>query len=112
MDDRRLEPRYLVKEAAFIWDLQRLKAGYHSVTIVDISRNGMQLESACDIVKGTAVALDFQGMIVCGKVQYCRAAGDRFVIGLRIADVLDPLKEGADQHPAAEQAAGALAIVA
>ncbi len=112
MDERRAEPRYLVTEQAFVWDLLRLKAGYHSVTIVDISRNGMRLDSAGDIAQGSSIALDFQGMIVCGKVQYSTPAGDRFVIGLRIADVLDPLREGADQHSAAQEVPDALAIVA
>jgi hypothetical protein len=112
MDDRRTEPRYVAKEEAFVWDLRCLKSGYHPVTIVDISRNGMRLESAGDMAPGSSIALDFQGMIVCGKVQYSRAAGNGFILGLRIDDVLDPLSEGADQRPATREAAGTLAIVA
>ena len=106
--ERRTEPRYLVKEEAFVWDLQRLKSGYHSVTIVDISRNGMRLESTGPMAQGSSIAVDFQGMIVCGKVQYSRPAGNGFILGLRIADVLDPLSEGADtdQRPAVQEAAG------
>jgi hypothetical protein len=66
------------------------------------------------MAKGSSIAVDFQGMIVCGKVQYCASARNGFILGLRIADVLDPLSEGADadQQPAAREAAGALAIVA
>jgi len=114
LGERRGEPRYLVREEAFVWDLQRLKSGYHPATIVDISRNGMRLESAGPMAQGSSIAVDFQGMIVCGKVQYSRPTRTGFILGLRIADVLDPLSEGADtdQHPAAQGAAGALAIVA
>jgi hypothetical protein len=114
LGERRTEPRYVAKEEAFVWDLRCLKSGYYPATIVDISRNGMRLESAGPMAKGSSIAVDFQGMIVCGKVQYCASARNGFILGLRIADVLDPLSEGADadQQSAAREAAGALAIVA
>jgi len=93
MDNRRTEPRYLVKEDAFVWDLHHIKAGYHAASIVDVSRNGMRLESVGRLVQGSHVAIDFRGMIVCGMVQYCRLVENRFAIGIRIKDVLDPLRE-------------------
>jgi len=93
MDNRRKEPRYLAKEDAFLWDLHRIKGGYHSVSIVDVSRNGMRLESADRLGQGSHIAIDFRGMIVCGTVQYCKIVQDRFAMGVRIHDVLDPLGE-------------------
>jgi hypothetical protein len=93
MDNRRTEPRYLVKEDAFVWNLHHIKAGYHSACIVDVSRNGMRLESVGRLVQGSHVAIDFRGMIVCGTVQYCRLVENRFAMGIRIKDVLDPLRE-------------------
>jgi len=111
MDDRRVEPRYLVKEDAFIWDLRRIKAGYHSVSIIDVSRNGMRLESVGKLTRGSHIAIDFRGMIVCATVQYCRLVENRFAMGVRINDVLDPLREEQEDHGANEEA-GAEAIAA
>jgi len=104
MDDKRTEPRYLVKEDAFVWDLHRIKAGYHSASIVDVSRNGMRLESARKLGRGTHIAIDFRGMIVCATVQYCTEAEDRFVMGVRINNVLDPLREEPERPSSNEEA--------
>jgi hypothetical protein len=93
MSNRRAEQRYLVKEDAFVWDLHHIKAGYHPASIVDVSRNGMCLESVGRLMRGSHIAIDFRGMIVCGTVQYCRLVEDRFVMGVHINDVLDPLRE-------------------
>ena len=104
MDNRRAEQRYLVKEDAFVWDLHHIKAGYHPVSIVDVSRNGMRLESVGRLGQGSQVAIDFRGMIVCGTVQYCRLVENRFAMGVRIKDVLDPLREEPADHSANEEA--------
>lgn len=96
MDDRRVEPRYLVKENAFVWDLHRMREGYQSVSIVDVSRNGMRLESASELRRGSHIAIDFRGMIICATVQNCRLVETRFATGVRINDVLDPLGEASD----------------
>ncbi len=99
---RRTEPRYLVKEDAFVWDLRQMKAGYHPARIVDVSRNGMRLESAGKLTQGTDVAIDFRGMIICGTVHYSGDIGDRFAVGIRIKDVLDPLRQEPANHSTAE----------
>ena len=104
MDERRVEPRYLVKEGAFVWDLHRIKAGYHSANIVDVSRNGMRLESVCKLAQGSHIAIDFRGMIVCATVQFCRQVEDRFALGVRIQDVLDPLGEEPEGHSTNDEA--------
>jgi DNA-binding protein len=93
MDGQRAERRYLVKEDAFVWDLRHIKAGYQSARITDVSRNGMRLELSERLMQGSQVAIDFRGMIICGSVQYCRMIENRFAIGIRIKDVLDPLRE-------------------
>ena len=104
MDNRRKEPRYLAKEDAFLWDLHRIKGGYHSVSIVDVSRNGMRLESADRLGQGSHIAIDFRGMIVCGTIQYCKMIKDGFAMGVSILDVLDPLGEEPAGFPAQEAA--------
>jgi len=91
MDERRSEPRYLVTEDAFVWDLHRMKAGYHTAKIIDVSRNGMRLESGRRLARGSHVGIDFRGMIICGRVQHCSPSRDRFSMGIRIQDLLDPL---------------------
>src|SRR5689334_6993018 len=93
MDSRRSEPRYLVKENAFVWDLHRVEAGYHSVSIIDVSRNGLRLESVDRLGQGSDIAIDFRGMVVCGTVQYCRTLANCFAMGVRIKEVLDPVSE-------------------
>ena len=102
MDNRRTEQRYLVKENAFVWDVHHIKAGHHSANIVDVSRNGMRLESVGRLRQGSQVAIDFRGMIVCGTVQYCKMIQGRFAMGVRIKDVLDPLREEPADHSANE----------
>ena len=104
MDNRRTEPRYLVKEDAFVWDLHHIKAGYHPASIVDVSRNGMCLESVGRLMQGSHIAIDFRGMIVCGTVQYCKLVENRFAMGIRIKDILDPLREEPADHSADEYA--------
>jgi hypothetical protein len=98
MDDRRTEPRYLVKEDAFVWDLHHIKAGYRPAIIVDVSRNGMRLESVGRLKQGSHIAVDFRGMIVCATVQYCRLVENQFAVGIRIKNVLDPLREEPADH--------------
>jgi hypothetical protein len=99
----------LVKEDAFVWDLHRIQAGHHSVSIIDVSRNGMCLESADRLGQGSHIAIDFRGMIVCGTVQYCKMSADRFAMGVRINDVLDPLGEEVTNY-SADGCAGAEAV--
>ena len=103
MEEQRAEPRYLVKEDAFVWDLRNMKAGYHSARITDVSRNGMRLELGERLMLGSRVAIDFRGMIICGSVQYCRLNENRFTIGIRIKDVLDPLRENPASSSASEE---------
>jgi hypothetical protein len=95
MDNRRTEPRYLVKEDAFLWDLHHIKAGYHPASIVDVSRNGMRLESVGRLVQGSQVAIDFRGMIVCGTVQptdaLCSPGGTN---SARVTDAMPRLNAG------------------
>jgi hypothetical protein len=107
MNERRMEPRYLVKEDAFMWDLLRIKAGYHSVTVVDLSRNGLRLESADQLSEGSQIAVDFRGMIVCGTVRHCRRAKYGYSLGVQINDVLDPLS----RNPAATEEETEAALV-
>jgi hypothetical protein len=85
-------------------DLHHIKEGYHSASIVDVSRNGMRLESVGRLVQGSHIAIDFRGMIVCGTVQYCRLVESRFVMGIHIKDVLDPLREEPADHSVNEEA--------
>ena len=102
MTNRRTEPRYIVKENAFVWDLRNMQAGYHTARIVDISRNGMRLESAGRLNRGAHLAIDFRGMIICGTVQHCANIEDGFAIGIQIKDVLDPLREDPADYSATE----------
>ncbi|HEV2198808.1 MAG TPA: PilZ domain-containing protein [Bryobacteraceae bacterium] len=93
MDERRKEPRYLVKEDAVVWDLHHMRAGCHPAKIVDISRSGMRLESTGKLTRGHQIAVDYRGMIICGTVQHSGRMKDHFATGVLIRDVLDPLGE-------------------
>ena len=108
MDERRTEPRYLVAEEAFVWDLHRMKAGYHTARIVDVSRNGMRLESRNRLPRGSHIGVDFRGMIICGTVQHCKPAQGRFSVGIRINDLLDPLGDQPTGDSAEDQACEAV----
>jgi DNA-binding protein len=55
-------------------------------------------------MQGSHIAIDFRGMIVCGTVQYCRLVENRFAMGVRIKDVLDPLREEPADHSANKEA--------
>jgi PilZ domain-containing protein len=93
MDNRRAELRDLVREDAFVWELCHMKAGYQAAIIVDVSSNGMRLELGRRLMQGSQVAIDFRDMVICGTVRYCRQIENRFAMGIRIKDVLDPLRE-------------------
>lgn len=95
MDERRKEPRYLVKEDVAVWDLHDMRAGCYPAKIVDISRSGMRLESTGKLTRGHQIAVDYRGMIICGTVQRSGRMKDHFATGVLIGDVLDPLGEDA-----------------
>jgi PilZ domain len=112
MNERRKEPRYLVREDAAAWDLHYMKAGCRSATIVDISRNGICVESSEKLTQGNYIAIDFRGMIICGTVQHCRRTEGKFITGVRIREVLDPLRESPlDYCVTQEVHAGAEAVM-
>ena len=79
-----------------------MKAGYHPARIVDVSRNGMRVESAGRMKQGSEIAVDFRGMIICGTVRYCGNVDGRFAMGIRMKDVLDPLREEPADRSGAE----------
>ena len=93
MDERRKEPRYLVREDVAVWDLHRMSAGCHPAKIVDISRSGMRLETVEKLKHGHRIAVDYRGMIICGTVQHSERIKDHFATGVLIREVLDPLGE-------------------
>ena len=95
MQEQRSEPRYTVREGALVWHLSRIKAGFQTTTILDVSRNGMRLLTDRKLVPGGQVAIDFRGMVISGKVQYCVPEEDRFASGIRIGDVMDQVAEDA-----------------
>ena len=85
-DEKRSEPRVLSQGTAL------LSAGdsNHQVTIIDISRSGMQVESPEPIAVRTQVRLDFQDMTVLGRVGNCRSHGAaRFRVGILTEDVIE-----------------------
>ena len=81
-----------------------MKAGYQSARIVDVSRNGMRLELSGRLMEGSQLAIDFRGMIICGTIQYCGLIENGFALGIRIKDVLDPLREESAGYSANEDA--------
>ena len=92
MDERRKEQRYPVEHDAFVWDFP--DGGFHSAVVEDVSRSGMRLKSDYNFKQGDRIAVDLNGMIVCGTVQYCRPLGKRFAVGIRINHVDDGVIEG------------------
>lgn len=93
MEERRKETRSKMSEDAIAWDLNHMTAGCRNAKIVDVSRNGLCLESAESLAQGAYIAIDFRGMIVCGTVKHTRPTPGGFVAGIRIGEVLDPLRE-------------------
>jgi hypothetical protein len=91
VDERRKEPRYLIQEDVIVWDLRHMSAGCLPAKIVDISRNGMRLESSARLKQGSQIAVDYRGMIICGTVRYSGGTENQSVMGVLIREVLDPL---------------------
>jgi len=93
METNRAEPRYQVKEEAFLWDFQHTSGRFTAVKITEVSRNGMRLELPQSLALASEVAIDYRGMIFCGSVRHCESAGDQYTLGIRIEHVLDPIYE-------------------
>jgi hypothetical protein len=72
-----------------------MKAGFQETTIVDISRHGMRLLTDGKLAEGVHVAIDFRGMVICGRVQYSVPDAARFASGIRVDEVMDQVVEHA-----------------
>lgn len=69
------------------------------VTVSDISRDGLRIETPVALQDDETVVLAMSRALVFGTVRYCRKAGeDGFRVGIEMQHVLENIQPGSDMH--------------
>jgi hypothetical protein len=98
--DRRREARYPCHENADVRVLSG-ELGPLPAIVLDLSRSGLRLEIAAALPLRLAVAVALpKGVIVFGRIRYCRSTGQAFQAGVLIEDVFyaNPVSGGDRDH--------------
>jgi hypothetical protein len=86
--ERRREPRYPTNDLAEVTILAERSLPV-SGQVEDVSRSGIRISLTSSLRLGTLVQITFRRpAVIIGEVRYCRRAGDRFQVGIKIVDVL------------------------
>jgi len=95
MIDRRLEPRYSAIGLSEMIVLSPARVTRASVAVVDVSKNGLQIELDSAISVGAQIELRLRNSIVFAAVKNCRQLiTGKYRAGVRSQKILDsPLKD-------------------
>jgi hypothetical protein len=82
---KRSELRFAVGEDAVCLELHPLCVERQTITLVDVSRNGLGMVSPKAILPGTIVQIRIKAGVETGEVRYCLASGGQtYRIGVRL----------------------------
>ena len=93
--DRRLERRYSFSDRAWMHTVYPLSSNRRSVRLLDISRSGLRIDAVLPELQSASIRVQLRDVFVIGEVRYCREAGEKYHIGVRVETVLYALPEGA-----------------
>jgi hypothetical protein len=85
--ERRREPRFSTEGSAKIQSLNPFSPNYSTVSIVDVSKGGLRLESNDRLGIGTLIRVRLNNTIIFGDVRFCNPSGEKFHAGVQIQDV-------------------------
>jgi len=85
--ERRREPRFSTEGSATIQSLNPFSLNFSAVSILDVSKGGLRLESKERLGFGTLIRVRLNSAIIFGDVRYCNPSGEKFDVGIQIQDV-------------------------
>ena len=107
-EDKRREARYRTNDAVKI--IVGTASQRQNAKILDVSRNGLQLEVGFFLFPGSRVEiLTANGVVIFGEIRYCNQASERFHAGVLIHDAIfgkSPISEHIDDDQLALYVAG------
>ena len=87
-NEKRREHRIPTDDAGQMQSFSPFSLTKIPIQIMDISRNGLKVQTPHFAGPGTIVQVVFKGAIILGEVRYCIAAGTEFAAGIQIQDVI------------------------
>jgi hypothetical protein len=85
--ERRGAPRFSTEGLAKIQSLSPFNSAWSNVSIVDISKDGMKLETTERWSVGVVIRIRLNSTFILSEVRYCSPSGGKFYVGVRIQDV-------------------------
>jgi hypothetical protein len=85
--ERRRARRFSTGCSAEIQILNPFRPNCSTVSIVDVSKGGLRLESNESLGAGTLIRVRLNNTIIFGDVRYCNPSGEKFHVGIQIQDV-------------------------
>jgi hypothetical protein len=85
--ERRHEPRFSTKGSAKIQSLNPFSPNWSTVSLVDVSKGGLRLESNERLGVGTLIRVRLNSTIIFGDVRHCNPSGQKFDVGIQVQDV-------------------------
>ncbi len=85
--ERRREPRFSTESCARIQVLSPFSPIVSTVRIVDVSKDGMKLETNERLAVGLVIRVRLNNTFILGEVRYCNQSGEGFYVGVQIQDV-------------------------
>jgi hypothetical protein len=85
--EKRREPRFSTEGSAEIQSLNPFIPNFSNVSLVNVSKGGLGLESNERLGVGTLIRVRLNNTIIFGYVRYCNTSGEKFDVGIQIQDV-------------------------
>ena len=86
--EKRREPRFVTNDPAIMQSLNPLTLGLTPVQVLDVSRQGLKLRIAQDVLTGSEIQVKLKDLFVLGEIRYCVQMGSVFLAGILVEDVL------------------------
>jgi hypothetical protein len=86
--ERRQHPRTSTDQPAWMQVIEPPRIGAFEVRILDVSREGMSLQTRQHVTRGSKIKIRREDTIIFGEVRYCIPAGGEFRLGIQIREIL------------------------
>ena len=86
--EKRRQPRFVTDDPAFIHSLNPLALDLAPGQVLDVSRQGLKLRMGRHILTGSEIQVKLKDLFVLGEIRYCVRAGNFFLAGILVEDVL------------------------
>jgi hypothetical protein len=86
-EDRRARVRFPTDDAAWMKVVQPSGAMGAEVRVLDVSQSGLKLRVPANLLPGTIVQIDLEGVVMLAEVRYCVRAELGFHAGVQLQNV-------------------------